>query len=386
MASDAPNQSSELNPYQDIVPVGERVLIDDRPHIVFVFTQMWRWILVGILAWGLMRWFGGRWSYPIMISASNGALVIVGLRFLLGLLDWSVRRHILTDARIIAKFGILRTVTTDIPLRRIQHTVMVRPLAERLFGIGSLGMTSAGTGSVDLVWRGVEHPEQVLETIRKQADRMSSHGSGKQVTPVIGIVGGIGSGKSTVSSAFGKLGCTVSDSDQSVREIMGDPVVIAQFVEWWGQDVLLADGTIDRGRVAQIVFDQPYERRRLEGFIHPMVHQRRRDLIESAIAQGVVGVIVDAPLLFEAGVDAECDAVVFVDTPREIRAARVQKNRGWESDELNKREKAQLGLEQKRKRSDYIVTNTGTPDELNGRVVRVLASIQKDLQSRVSGI
>ena len=305
MASDAPNQSSELNPYQDIVPVGERVLIDDRPHIVFVFTQMWRWILIGILAWGLMRWFGGRWGYPIMISASNGALVIVGLRFLLGLLDWSVRRHILTDARIIAKFGILRTVTTDIPLRRIQHTVMVRPLAERLFGIGSLGMTSAGTGSVDLVWRGVEHPEQVLETIRKQADRMSSHGSGKQVTPVIGIVGGIGSGKSTVSRAFGKLGCTVSDSDQSVREIMGEPRVIAQFVEWWGQDVLLADGTIDRGRVAQIVFDQPYERRRLEGFIHPMVHQRRRDLIESAIAQGVVGVIVDAPLLFEAGVDAE---------------------------------------------------------------------------------
>ena len=386
MAGDGPTQSDLVNPHSGMVPDGERVVIDDRPHIVFVFTQMWRWIFVGIVGWGVMRWLGAGWNQPMMIWASNGALAIVALRFGYGLIDWLARRHILTDARIIAKYGILRTVTTDLPLRRVQHTVLVRPLAERIFGIGSLGVASAGTGSVDLVWRGVEHPEQVLETIRRQVDRMSAHGSGKQVTPVIGIVGGIGAGKSTVAQAFAQLGCVVSDSDASVREIMRDPGVVGQFVEWWGREVLMPDGSIDRGRVARIVFDQPYERRRLEGFIHPMVHQRRRDLVEQAVAQGAPGVIIDAPLLFEAGVDAQCDAVVFVDTPVETRAARVQKNRGWEVDELNKREKAQMGLEQKRKRSDYIVTNTGTPDELHGRVVRVLASIQKDLQRRVSGI
>jgi dephospho-CoA kinase len=367
-------------------PAGERVLIDDRPHIAFVVTQMWRWIVIGLVAWGAMRWFGMSLGYPILTQSANGALVIVGLRLLMGLMDWSARRHILTEARIIAKSGVLRAVTVDIPLRRIQHLMLVRPPAERLFGIGSLGVTSAGTGSVDLVWRGIEHPERVLDMIRKHTDRMSSHGEGKQVTPVIGIVGGIGAGKSTVAQVFADLGCVVSDSDESVREIMGEPQVINELVSWWGRAILGPDGLVDRSKIAQIVFDQPYERRRLEGLIHPMVHERRRALIREAIEDGAVGVIIDAPLLFEAGVDSECDAVVFVDTADEIRLSRVQTTRGWDHSELNKREKAQLGLEHKRKRSDYIVANHGLPDELNGRVSRVLASIRKDLQNRASGI
>ncbi|MDF1808186.1 MAG: dephospho-CoA kinase [Phycisphaerales bacterium] len=367
-----------------IVNNAERVLIDDRPHIVFVFTQMWRWILIGLVAWGTMRWFGISLNKPILTKSANGALLIVAFRFVLGLIDWFARRHILTDSRIVAKFGILRTVTTDIPLRRVQHIVMVRPFAERLFGIGSLGITSAGTGSIDLIWRGIEHPQQVLDTIRAQVDRMSIHGEGKQVTPVIGIVGGIGAGKSTVTKVFEDLGCVVSDSDQSVREILSDRKVIRQLSEWWGKEILNTDGTIDRSKVADIVFEQPYERRRLEGLIHPLVHDRRRELIEAAIQDGAQGVIVDAPLLFEAGVDSECDAIVFVDTSHEIRLSRVQTTRGWDANELNMREKAQLGLEQKRKRSDYIVANNGLPDELIGRVTRVLASIRKDLAQRAS--
>lgn len=367
-----------------VVNNAERVLIDDRPHIVFVFTQMWRWILIGLIAWGTMRWFGMSLNKPILMKSANGALLIVAARFILGLVDWSARRHILTDSRIVAKFGVLRTVTTDIPLRRVQHIVMVRPFAERLFGIGSLGITSAGTGSVDLIWRGVEHPQQVLDTIRAQVDRMSIHGEGKQVTPVIGIVGGIGAGKSTVSKVFEELGCVISDSDVSVREILSEAKVIRQLSEWWGKEVLSDDKTIDRSKIAEIVFEQPYERRRLEGLIHPLVHERRRTAIQDAIRAGAQGVIVDAPLLFEAGVDSECDAIVFVDTPAEIRLSRVQTTRGWDANELNMREKAQLGLEQKRKRSDYIVANNGLPDELTGRVARVLASIRKDLAQRTS--
>jgi len=368
-----------------MVPDGERVLIDDRPHIVFVFTQMWRWFFVGLIAWGAMRWFGMGMGKPALVSGANGALVVVGGRFVLGLLDWSARRHILTDARIIARFGILRSVTTDIPLRRIQHIVMVRPPAERFFGIGSLGITSAGTGSVDLVWRGVEHPQRVLDMIRAQADRMAVGGKGKQMTPVIGIVGGIGSGKSTVARAFEALGCVVSDSDASVREIMRDRGVVSQLVDWWGDGVVGRDGGIDRAAVAQIVFEKPYERRKLEGLIHPLVHERRKAQIAQAIEAGAAGVIIDAPLLFEAGVDSECDAVVFVDTAYDVRLARVRESRGWDAQELDKREKAQLGLEHKRKRADYVVANIGLPDELAGRVARVLASIQKDMGQRTLG-
>lgn len=378
----ATTQSTTLRP--DYVPEGERIVIDDRPHIVFVFTQMWRWIVFGLIVWGAMRWLGMSIGQPMVVSGASVVLVIVGIRFCLGLLDWSVRRHILTDARIIAKFGILRTVTTDIPLRRIQHIVLVRPMAERIFGIGSIGITSAGTGSVDLVWRGMEHPEQVLHTIRSHADRMSSHGEGIQVTPVIGIVGGIGAGKSTVAQIFEGLGCVVSDSDMSVRELMDTRSVVNQLVEWWGREIFGADKKIDRAKIARIVFDQPFERRKLEGLIHPLVHQLRRATIAQAIQDGAAGVIVDAPLLFEAGVDSECDAVIYIETPADIRLARVQKSRGWDEFELNKREKAQLGLEHKRKRSDYTVANLGLPDELNGRVARVLASIRKDLAQRAS--
>lgn len=363
----------------------ERILIDDRPHIAFVFTQMWPTILVGLLAWGAARWVGMLTGNPIFVVVSWVPLGFVAIRFLLGLVDWLSRRHVLTETRIIAQRGILRRIRVEIPLRRVQHTILVVPVGERLMGLGSIGVTSAGTGGVDLVWRGVEHAPKVLDTIRAQVERMSTHGSGKQVTPVIGIVGGIGSGKSTVARVFESLGCVVSDSDASVREILTQPSVQRVLADWWGERVFASDGTIDRSRVAQIVFESEIERRKLEGLIHPLVHERRREQVLAARQAGASGVIIDAPLLFEAGVDSECDAIVFVDVPREIRLERVKSTRGWDAQELDRREKAQMGLEQKRNRSDYVLSNTGLPDELHGRVARVLASIQKDLRNRQPG-
>ncbi len=363
----------------------ERVLIDDRPHIAFVFTQMWPTILIGLLAWGAARWVGMLTGNPIFVVVSWVPLGIIGLRFVLGLIDWLSRRHVLTETRIIAQRGVLRRVRVEMPLRRVQHTILVLPIGERAMGLGSIGVTSAGTGGVDLVWRGVEHAQRVLDTIRSQVERMSTHGSGKQVTPVIGIVGGIGSGKSTVARVFESLGCVVSDSDASVREILTQPGVQRVLAGWWGEAIFAADGSIDRSRVAQIVFESPIERRKLEGLIHPLVHERRREQVLEARSQGAGGVIIDAPLLFEAGVDSECDAIVFVDVPREIRLERVRSTRGWDAQELDRREKAQLGLEHKRERSDYVISNTGLPDELQGRVARVLASIQKDLRERQPG-
>lgn len=359
-----------------------RTLIDDRPHIAFVFTQMWRQIVVMLIAWGGLRLLHATSGQRVYLMLSWVPIAILGARFLLGWLDWFARRHVLTETSIVVSVGILRRVRVELPLRRVQHTILVRPLGERVMGLGSIGVTTAGTGGVELVWRGVEHPRRVLDTIQAQVQRMSSQGQGKQVTPVIGIVGGIGAGKSTVAGVFAQLGCVVSDSDAVVRELMGGDAVRDQLVGWWGGRVLGADGRVDRARVAQIVFESDDERRRLEGLIHPMVHEHRRGVIDAARREGRAGVVVDAPLLFEAGVDSECDAVVFVDTPREIRLSRVRTTRGWDESELGRRENAQLGLEEKRKRSDYIVSNTGLLDELHGRVARVLASIRKDLAQR----
>ncbi|MBM91150.1 MAG: dephospho-CoA kinase [Phycisphaerae bacterium] len=360
----------------------ERVLIEDRPHIAFVFTQMWRLILMALVLWGVLRWFGMLTGHGVYVQLSWLPIGLIAVRFMLGWLDWLNRRHMLTESIIMVETGIIRKVRVEIPLRRVQHTILVRPFGERLMGIGSIGVTSAGTGGVDLVWRGVEHPQRVLDTIRAQVQRMSTLGSGKQVTPVIGIVGGIGSGKSTVARAFEELGCLVSDSDASVRQIMQEPGVQKTLRSWWGDRVIDSKGQVDRSAIAQIVFESEIERRKLEGLIHPLVHQRRHELIDRARKEGVQGVIVDAPLLFEAGVDSECDAVVFVDTPRETRLARVKSARGWDDRELDRREKTQLGLEEKRKRSDYVLSNTGLPEELHGRVARVLGAIQKDLRDR----
>ncbi len=372
-----------MNPVDE--SAGERVLIDDRPHIAFVFTQMWRQIVVMLLAWGLLRWVGMLTAQLVYVQLSWVPLAILALRFMLGLIDWLAREHILTETRVIARSGIIRRVQVELPLARVQHSMLVKPFGERLMGLGSIGLTTAGTGGVDLVWRGVELPERVLETIRQQVQRMAQDGSGRQVTPVIGIVGGIGAGKSTVARVFEQLGCVISDSDACVRDLLQRDAVKARLRDWWGSQVFAPDGSIDRSAVARIVFESEAERRRLEGYIHPLVHEDRQRTIATAQEQGAEGVIVDAPLLFEAGVDSECDAIVFVDTPREIRLSRVKKTRDWDETELDRRENAQLTLEQKRKRSDYVVSNNGLPDELHGRVSRVLSSIQKDLRLRHTG-
>jgi len=193
---------------------------------------------------------------------------------------------------------------------------------------------------------------------------------------VIGMAGGIGSGKSTVARAFAELGCVVSDSDAEARAALERPEVIETVRSWWGDGVMTSEGGLDRGAIARVVFADPEARSRLEGLIHPLVHEARHALIErvrgevsggrgpggeagGVIPPGMGVVIVDAPLLFEAGIEGECDAVVFVDCPREERLRRVKSGRGWSEEDFERREKAQKPLDVKRSASDYVVVNDG---------------------------
>lgn len=359
------------------IPRSERVIVRDRPHWLFIITGAWKWIIVGGLLWALLAVGAGRTGWVILGTLGWIVLAIVVLRLLIGAIDWIVREHILTDARIIAQYGILRTVRTDLPLRRVQHLVLVRPLAERVFGLGSIGVASAGTGSIEVVWRAVDHPTRTLELIREHTRRVLEGDEHEpSVTPVIGLVGGIGSGKSTVARAFAELGCLVSDSDEAVRELLTKPDVIERLVSWWGEKILDAQGQINRSAVADVVFKDPEERIRLEGLIHPMLRQSRQDLIRRAIDQDAPGVIIDAPLLFEAGVDAECDTVVFVDTPKRIRQQRVRETRNWDEQELDRRESAQMPVDEKQRRSDWTVNNAGDKSDLRARVQRILDEIR----------
>ena len=194
--------------------------------------------------------------------------------------------------------------------------------------------------------------------------------------PVIGIAGGIGSGKSFVARVFDEQGCHVIDSDQQVREAYGDPRVRDALRAWWGDGVFNPDGTVNRSAIAKQVFTDAAERRRLEGLLHPLVAvAREREMAARAGDPQVFAFAWDTPLLFEVGLNAGCDAVVFVDAPWDIRLERVQRTRGWDALELLRREKLQMDLDRKKELSDYVVTNTADAGSVRDQVRHVLSRI-----------
>ena len=203
-------------------------------------------------------------------------------------------------------------------------------------------------------------------------------------TPVIGIVGGIGAGKSTVARVFASLGCVVSDSDTDAKSLLETPKVRGLLAERWGGDVIGADDTVDRARIGRIVFGDPVEREWLESVTHPRLHAMRADRLAEAVRAGAAGFVIDAPLLFEAGLEGECDAVVFVECPVEERLRRVMESRGWDADELERREKAQWPLDEKRRRAEYSVINAGDRASMEAGVREVFDQIRRETRSRMS--
>lgn len=192
---------------------------------------------------------------------------------------------------------------------------------------------------------------------------------------IIGIAGGVGAGKSTVAQMLGDLGCVVIDSDAAAKDALQRADVIATLRAWWTDAILTPTGQVDRRAVASIVFRNPAERTRLEALIHPLIAQDRARTIEAAVRAGLPGAVIDAPLLYEAGVDRECDVVLFVDSPQDHRLDRVRKARGWTEEDLRLREIAQLPLDVKRDRADYHVVNSGDPEVLREQVTRVFKEI-----------
>lgn len=193
--------------------------------------------------------------------------------------------------------------------------------------------------------------------------------------PIIGLVGGIGSGKSHVAGLFAQLGCLVIDSDAQVREAYELPEVRATLRAWWG-DAVDVNGQVNRPEIARRVFSDEGERKRLEGLLHPLVARLRDALMERHAADpAVLAYVWDTPLLVETGLYRECDVVVFVDTPAEERLERVMRDRGWSRQQWEEREKTQAALDIKRKVAKYMVRNTARADDVRSQVRSVLSQI-----------
>jgi dephospho-CoA kinase len=198
-------------------------------------------------------------------------------------------------------------------------------------------------------------------------------------TPIIGLLGGPGSGKSFVARLFAEEGCGIIDADRIAREALQRPEVKRQLVDWWGEDVLDAEGNVDRAAVGKIAFGDADELRRLESVVHPKVHEKREQMRSEMREDPMIRAIVeDCPLLIESELDKGCDALVFVEAPRSVRLERVQRHRGWEEAELDRREQKQLPLDTKRERADYVVDNAQDEAEVHRSVRRVLSTILRD--------
>ena len=190
----------------------------------------------------------------------------------------------------------------------------------------------------------------------------------------IGLTGGIGSGKSTVSGLFAAKGAVVIDSDALAREVVapGTPG-LAAVAEAFGDVVVTADGELDRAALGRIVFADPDRRRRLEEITHPLVRARARE-IEAAAPAGTV-VVHDIPLLVETGQQDKFDAVVVVDADVETQLRRLAETRQMQSDEARARVSAQASREQRRAAADHVIVNDGSLDDLRRQVDDVWAAI-----------
>ncbi|UOY02825.1 dephospho-CoA kinase [Blastococcus sp. PRF04-17] len=182
----------------------------------------------------------------------------------------------------------------------------------------------------------------------------------------IGLTGGIGSGKSTVSALLADHGAVVVDADRVAREVVapGTPGLTA-VVSAFGERVLTADGALDRPALAGIVFADPEARRTLDGIVHPLVRARAREL-EAAAPPGSV-VVHDVPLLAETGQATSYDLVLVVEADVEVRVARLVQ-RGLTADDARARMAAQASDEQRRAIADVVLDNSGTPEELARQV------------------
>ena len=194
--------------------------------------------------------------------------------------------------------------------------------------------------------------------------------------PIIGLCGGIGAGKSRVAAEFEQLGCLVIHDDELNHEVLRRPDVRDTLRQWWGPEVIDPGGEPNRKRIAEIVFTDPVQKQRLEGLVFPLIARRRADMITTVKDRPAIkAIVIDSPLLFESHLDRECDSIVYVEASAARRLRRLRQARGWNTEELRRRERWQTPLDEKRSRAEFVVDNDGAVERLGSQVAVILQAI-----------
>jgi dephospho-CoA kinase len=196
------------------------------------------------------------------------------------------------------------------------------------------------------------------------------------MTRVIGLTGGIGTGKSTVARMLAELGAVVIDSDAIVHELQapGQPL-LAEIAAAFGPEILRADGSLDRAALGARVFADPESRARLNALVHPAVGRESLRRLAAAQAAGAALVVLDIPLLFEtrargtaSRANLGAETVVVVYAPRQLQIERQLARNGYDRAEAERRLAAQLPIDEKRALADHVIDNSGSLDATRDQV------------------
>ena len=201
--------------------------------------------------------------------------------------------------------------------------------------------------------------------------------------PVIGILGGIGSGKSAVAQELAsRRKLAVIDGDRAGHQALLNPAIKHRLHQRFGDAVFDQKGDVIRSELARRVFgdsrDAQQARADLERIVHPEIRNLLAQQIESARAAGNFdAVILDAAVLLEAGWHDLCEALVFIDTPEPIRRNRVLSSRNWTAEQFRQRQESQLPLEQKRRAADFVIENAGSLTAAAAELERAVDQVQQ---------
>ena len=187
---------------------------------------------------------------------------------------------------------------------------------------------------------------------------------------ILGILGGIGSGKSTVTGMFAALGANTLDADAIAHELIEKEEAKATLRQWWGDEIITAEGKVDRTKIAEKVFSDAAELVRLNNLIHPGVRKR----IEKAIGEFTAKnseekklLVLDVPLLASSTLRDFCDEIIFVSSDESLRQSRTRL-RGWSKQDLEQREACQVPENDKKELAGFIINNSGSLDETRQQV------------------
>lgn len=193
---------------------------------------------------------------------------------------------------------------------------------------------------------------------------------------IIGLTGGIATGKSTVAALLAARGAVVVDADAVAREVVAPGTTgLAEVVDAFGPEVVRADGSLDRERLGAIVFADTQQRRRLEAITHPRIREVMAGRIAESLALAPPLVVVDIPLLYESGRDAEFPEVLVVVTDPLTQEHRLRERDGLDEADARQRLSAQLPIEEKRRRATWVIDNSGSREETERQVAAFWESV-----------